>query len=63
MQQRVRQQIRCCFTLRPACSQEGLQAEAGPKFRGWGLGAGENLNQGLVNKHFAAVDQGNKQFS
>lgn len=52
-------QIRKCFFLRSACSQEGpLQAQAvgGPKFRH--LGAREKLNQSLTNKHFVLIDQG-----
>lgn len=44
------------FTLRPACSQEGLSAgsgEAEPEVQG--LQEGKELNQSLVNKHCAPM--------
>ena len=49
----IRQQIRECFTLKSAYSQERLynaQAEDGSKFRA--LEEEQKLNQSLVNKGF-----------
>lgn len=54
----IREQIRECFTLKPAYSQERLyvaQAEDELKFRG--LEEGEKVNQSLISKGFVPTDQ------
>lgn len=54
----IREQIRECFTLKPAYSQERMyvaQAEDELKFRG--LEEGEKVNQSLISKAFVPTDQ------